>query len=487
MSATYQPFVEAHYTPSNNPAYAGNPFIEHLGDLPDDKTLAKRLTRLPAFNSEQHNLPANHRIDLLSDLHGICVPLPRLVKLARAILKLMREGYRTRRPYSLEDNAKVSALFGAQKEGFTKGFMATPRRVDLARQMSMALVGASGCGKSFGLSQISGLVDEVVYHEKFGKWQLPFVFIEMSYDGESVHTLASELFRELDRLLPDAGYIDLYMNRKGLNAEQRLSKALALCYEHGVGALVVDETQNQRGIGNDRDGNALSTGKRSKVVKSETPLMKLLVTASNTSHIPLIMSGTLEMQSIVGARFTRLRRMSGNGSVQWLPLERSKDLTAPGEFEMMLMALWRYQYLLTPVRLTDIWAEHFWDVTQGIPDIMVKLWASVQETAIASRLETLTHPLVDAVFQSEFAMVAMSLKALRENNLTVLSALTDLYSVDSEAEPTFTKSTSPKKTYPSPTATTVVAPPGSTSDMRTGPRGTAPPPEVSRWKEDALV
>lgn len=476
-------FTRAQYTPSSNPAYAGNPFVEHLGDLPDDKTIATKLTKLPAFDAAQRELPANHRIDLLSDLHSICVPLPRLVKLARAILKLMREGYRSRRPYSLEDNAKVRALFGAQRDGFSEGLMAAPQRADLARQMSMALIGASGCGKSFGLSQISGLVDQVIYHEKYGKWQLPFVFIEMSYDGESVHSLASELFCELDRLLPDAGYTDLYMNRKGLNAQQRLSKALALCYEHGVGALVVDESQNQRSIGNESS----TMGSRAKKVNSETPLMKLLITASNTSHIPLVMSATLEMKGVVGARFTRLRRMCGNGSAEWLPLERSQNLRAPGEFEMMLMTLWRYQYIQKPVALSDEWAEHMWNLTQGIPDILVKLWSAVQEAAIATRLETITHGLVDTVFQSEFSMVFLPLKALRENNLTVLSALTDLHSAGNgsdASEPKKAKPTAKKKEYPSPAAVSVEAPPGSISDIRNNSGEIAPGLDVSRWTDD---
>lgn len=436
-------FVLAKYTPTGNPAYAGNPFIEHLGDLPDDKSLAKSLTQLPTFNSSMRSLPANQRIDLLSSVHDICVPLPRLVDLARSVFKLMREGYRPRKPYSREDNAIIKELFGAQKHGLESNPLPAPSRADLGRQMSMALAGASGCGKSFGLNKIAGLVDEVIYHEEFGKWQLPFVFVEMSYDGESVHTLASSLFDELDRLLPDAHYAEMYSDPKRMNAELRLAKALALCYEHGVGALVIDEAQNQQSIGN--EGSTRRKANRAK----ETPLMKLLVTASNTSHIPLIFSGTLELEKAVGARFTRLRRMAGNGSATWLPLQRSGSFAVPGEFEMLLLALWQYQFTKTPVQISDEWGKLMWDVTQGIPDIMVKLWSASQEAAIATQKEVLTPELVARAFDAQFSMVAMPLKALRESNETVLSMIPDLALSAAESEITVTKYPA-KKAYPAP-------------------------------------
>lgn len=469
-------FVKASYTTSSNPAYVGNPFIEHLGELPDDKLLAKKLTQLPAFSAEMRNLPANQRIDLLSSVHDICVPLPRLVELARSMYKLMREGYRPRKPYSREDNQIVKELFCAQKDGLKSRPLPAPSRADLARQMSMAVTGASGCGKSFGLNKIAGLTDEVIYHEEFGKWQLPFVFIEMSYDGESVHSLASALFNELERLLPDTHYPAIYSDPKRMNAELRLAKALALCYEHGVGALVIDEAQNQRAIGNG------GSGRRSGSKVNETPLMKLLVTASNTSHIPLVFSGTLELQSTIGARFTRLRRMAGNGSVQWLPLERSGNLKAPGEFEMLMLALWRYQFTTSPVVISDAWVQQFWDVTQGIPDIMVKLWSAAQEAAIASRKETLTQELVASAFQSHFSMVAMPLKALRENNSTVLSAIPDLYPGDAEAEATVAAAkTGSKKTYPKPTP--VELKPGHLPDLRNNEQA----PSVERVQGGVLV
>jgi hypothetical protein len=416
------PFVNAKYRTEANPRYAGNPYIEALPALPDDVALTLALSYLPVIDPEERNLSAPERIQRLDTLQTIVAALPRLVRLARAVIKMICTGYGPRKPFSAADNKTLQELYELQQTGsFTSA-----RQTALAAQHSMALIGASGCGKSYGLRNIAGLFPPAIYHSDLGKWQLPCIFIEMAYDGESVHTLASELFAELDRLLPDAGYTRLYMERKGLNAQQRLAKALAIAYEHGTGIIFVDESQNQKSIGNGptrREQKNASTN----APKSETPLTKLLITASNTSHIPILMSGTLEMQTLLGSRFTRARRMAGHGSAVWTPLESSRDLVKMGEFEQLLKALWRYQWIRIPVPLTLEWVHVFFKHTQGIPDIMVKLFESVQEAAIASKLETFTPELVATVFSKEFVATAFGIAALRDGDKVLLDAVTDLY------------------------------------------------------------
>jgi len=419
------PHVIANYRTESVPKYAGNQYIEALPDLQDDAALAAALKHMPRFNPEERNLPGPVRIQLLDTLQQLVIPLPRLVRLARAVLKMMRTGYGPRKPFSRQDKATLQALYEQQQAG---AFLSV-RQTALAAQHSMALIGASGCGKTYGLRQIAGLFPPVIYHEAIGKWQLPCLFIEMSYDGESVHTLASELFAELDRLLPDAGYTELYMERKGLNAQQRLAKALGLAYEHGAGMIFVDESQNQRSVGNSPKQRERKDAS-SNAPKTETPLTKLLITASNTSHMPMLLAGTLELQAMVGSRFTRARRISGRGSAVWHPLESSGTAEAPNEFELMLKALWHYQWIQKPVALTDGWVGLFFKLTQGIPDIMVKLFESAQEAAIASRVETLTPELVERVFAKEFGPTAFGITALREKDRVLLDAVSDLFQPD---------------------------------------------------------
>jgi energy-coupling factor transporter ATP-binding protein EcfA2 len=419
------PYVIAEYRKELVPELAGNPYVEALPALPDDVELGRALKRLPRFNPAERELPSAVRIQLLDGLQELVVPLPRLIRLARAVIKMLRTGYKRRRPFTAEDNQILRQLYLQQQSG---DFVSAAQN-GRAAQHSMALIGSSGSGKSFSLRQIAGLFPQVIYHEELGKWQLPYIFVEMPYDGESLHTLASEIFAELDRLLPDANYTVKF--GEGLNAQRRLALALKLAYEHGVGMIFVDEAQNQKVIGNEPKKRTRRDAAKSNP-KSETPLIKLLITQSNVSNMPLCMSGTLEMQTLVGGtRFSRSRRMSGRGSAEWLPLESSGLLERPGEFELMLASVWPYCWLQKPSKLTNDWVRVFFELTQGIPDIIVKLYESSQEAAIANRTEQLTEALVRTVFKKEFFVSEFGIVALRDKNRLMLDVVPDLYLPDS--------------------------------------------------------
>lgn len=414
-------FVDAKYRKEPNPLYAGNPYVEALPSLPTDLELAKALTYLPPFDAGERALDAPARIQRLDTIEHIVIALPRMVRLARAILRMLVAGYGPRRPFSASDNKTVRDLYALQQNGR----FCSLRQTQLAIQHSMALIGASGCGKTFSLHQILGLLPPAIYHEQLGKWQLPALYLEMAYDGESVHTLASAIFTELDRLLPDGRYLETYMHRKGLNAEQRLAKALAIAYELGVGIIATDESQNRRDIGNEsaayRKANK-STGER------ESPLMKLLITASNTSHIPIVFAGTLEMRRTMGGRFTRARRMAGQGSTLWLPFTRySEEPGKKGEFELLLRALFRYQFVRNPIEYSDGFADAVFDLTQGIPDIISKLWRSSQELAIANGQEKLTTDILRSAFDAEFVLTEHGIHAVKNQDDWLGRVVPDLY------------------------------------------------------------
>lgn len=417
-------YVTATYRKEAIGRYAGNPYIEALPALPDDLELAKALRYLPAFDPAERLLPAPERMQRLDLLGQLVVPLPRLVRLARAVLKMLRTGYGPRSPGSKSDHAIQTAMYEEQQTG---SFVSASRS-DRAAQHSLALIGASGCGKSYGLRNVAALLPSVIHHPEHGKWQVPFVFVEMPYDGESLHTLASALFEELDRVVPDAGYTEMYMERKGLNAQQRLAMALKCAYRHGVGMVFVDETQNQRGQHELRPRRTRRNAS-TNAPKQEIPLTKLLVSASNTSHMPICFSGTLELNAMLGPRFSKARRSAGRGSSLWLPLESSGDLKEPEEFELMLIPLWRYQWVQHPVELSAAWVKLFYELTQGITDIIVKLFESSQEAAIANKSETLTEELVRTVFREEFFATEFGIVSLREKT-SALSLVSDLYLPD---------------------------------------------------------
>lgn len=400
--------------------FRGNPYIEALMDLPSDADIARMLTFMPEMEPSERFMAKEYRIQRLDCLYEVVVALPRAVSLARAVLKMMRTGYATRRLDSQGDFAIGQALFDAALTGVYK----SPPRGASACQHSMGIAGHSGGGKSYTLRRIAELLPRVLFHEKFGKWQLPFIFVEMAPDGESVHTLASGMFEEMDRLLPGENYMHHYMERKGGTAAQKLARAFQICHQHGVGAIVIDEKQNQRSIGQDPETRRR---RRSYVPRSETLLTKHLITASNTSNIPLVMSGTLEMLNLFGARFTRGRRISGRGSGVWLPLVPTYDLEHPGEFELLMMALWKYQFTQKTARLGVNWLKLFYRFTQGVPDMMVKLFEAAQVRAIVTDVECITPAIVEAEYRLQFPAANYGMRALHDKDREMLAAVPDLW------------------------------------------------------------
>jgi energy-coupling factor transporter ATP-binding protein EcfA2 len=419
------PHVKAKYRGTKILRHRGNAYIQALPGLPSDVELTRALARLPQFKAADRDLPAPERLLLLNQLNDLFVPTARHTRLMRSMLKLMILGYEKRNPETASHRTNVQSAYEAMQDGAFAALSSAP----LKAQLSMGLAGASGCGKTYTMRHVMDLLPSAIYHPQTNKWQLPFLFIEMPYDGESVHTLASSIFEELDRLLPNENYGETYLVRSKLNAATRLSLALKVAAEHGVGMIIVDEQQNQRHIGNSSKRPNRNKNAAANAPRYETPLIKLLITASNNFHIPLCMTGTLESQEIVGARFTRSRRMTGNGSALWLPLQPTFDMRDGhmGEFEQTMAVLWKYQWVTKPSAITPKMHELFWRLTQGLPDMMVKLFSATQEAAIVSGKEQLTLDLFQATYDSQFWAAHLGLEALRTGDKTLTQAVPDLH------------------------------------------------------------
>lgn len=421
------PHEPAEYRPVTLPLHNDNPYVLALPEMPSDEELMVALTRTPKFDPKDRKRSPAERVMLLNQLGNIFVATARHTRLLRGMLKLMIQGYEKRKPTTAEHRLRMQSAY--QQMQATGAFRPVPWN-SVRSQLSMGLAGAAGIGKTYTMRHIMSLLPPAIYHPLTGLWQLPFLFIEMPYDGESVHTLASSIFQEIDRLLPSENYSHTYMVRTRVNAQTRLAMALNLAAELGVGMLIVDEQQNQKHIGN--DSSKRRTRHASAAVnlpRNETPLLKLLITASNNAHIPLCLTGTLESQDIVGARFTRARRMSGNGSALWLPLKPTFDMNDDkrGEFEELMKVLWKYQWVTNRTDITPKMHELFWRLTQGLPDMMVKLFSATQEAAIVGGTETLTPALFQATYDSQFWAAHLGLEALRKGDRVLTEAVPDIH------------------------------------------------------------
>lgn len=419
--------VLASYRQETDPDYAGNIYVEALPGLLSRRELAHALALVPQATEAERNGSVEFRLSRVGSLSQLCIPLTRVIDLASAMHRLLFEGYRNRRPFTPADQKNHQRLYEAQQAGHVQ----KAGRHHPANQLSMALFGNPGSGKSFILRQIGNLFPPVIFHERSGRWQVPFLFIEMPYDGMSVYTLASQIFISLEKKMPGSDYVKHYTENVKLNAERLLMKALNVAYELGVGMIVVDEAQNSKATGNQLSAPPGTRSTPKKV--SESGLMKLLITASNIGNMPLMFTGTMELMPTLTTRASPARRMVGRGSAAWQPLSRkTTEDSQISEFDAFMSVMFRCQWLKKPAQYSSDWSEVFFAYTQGIPDYMVKLFESAQARAIRTGAASLTIEDVTAAYDAEFKAGEATITAVQNPDETALYLMADMFGYQPE-------------------------------------------------------
>lgn len=394
-----KPIVDAIYRHESDPQYTGNPFVEALPALLPLDDYQVKLSRIHKVAPEERAMSAEQRLLGVGRLFQCCVALPRVVNMAQSIHMNLFEGYRTRSPFTESDQQNAQRLYELQQSGK----LTDSSGVESDGQYSMGLAGVPGSGKSYILRRIADMFPKVIYHRELGKYQIPFLFVEMPYDGQSYFSLASQIFIALDKVMPDSNLFRSYVaSKQRFNALQLCLVALDVAYEQGVGMIVVDEAQNNRSIGNLLAPKRKSSAMEAKAKSAETVLKKLIITASNVSNMPILFTGTMELESTLTERGSFGRRKSGRGSATWKPLSREvASPTQPSEFETFLRGLFEMQWLPKPVAYSKHWEELFFEKTQGVPDLIVKLFHSTQVSAIRDGADSI-EPVDVAVALGEF-------------------------------------------------------------------------------------
>jgi hypothetical protein len=103
--------------------------------------------------------------------------------------------------------------------------------------------------------------------------------------------------------------------------------------------------------------------------------------------------------SVLQSEFRQARRSSGQGALIWDRMQNDES------WEIMLRAMWKYQWLQKPAPLTDELKNVLYEESQGILDIAVKLYAMAQSKAIADCVETITPQTIRDVVGEKLNLV----------------------------------------------------------------------------------
>jgi len=392
-------FHKAVYSVQKIPHFAGNPLIEALPLLGSEDEVLKGLLSLPHFDHEQRKWADHERFQMIYQLENFMLPFARHIQLVYGVDSMMRQGYVGRIPHSI----RSSEIF---KKLHEKSLLKPA--VDITPQVSGALIGMSGMGKTTTLKRFLATIPEVIHHPNYGVFQIPYLHIETPYDGASVKGLAQSIFRKVDMLLPGADYSGQFNRRSGVGAETLMNHAARLLHMHCVGLLVVDEIQN-----------LLNSP------KNRQSLMSLLVSASNELGVPILFVGTSKSRDLLTLSFRQARRSIGLGIPSWENLEKG-EYDDQGDWDLFSKVLLRYQWVRNEVEVTPFLSDLLYDLSQGIVDIAIKLVATAQMRAIMDGSETLTGQLLTSVAKQELSMVSPMTDALRCSDIQALQEFDDI-------------------------------------------------------------
>jgi hypothetical protein len=393
--------------------YRGNRLIEALPAPMTESELLESLRLEPDFSEEARAWDSHMRIHELLGLTNFMVPLAAHVQLARVIDSMMREGYVGRRPMTRDQVAIYQHIHSLERDN--KPFRQSADT--LTPQLSTALVGVSGMGKTTTVKRVLAHIPPVYYHPELDLYQVTYLHFEMPSDGRGTKSLATGIIERLDQLIPNSNYYDQYVAKSRASGDVLIRVAARLMNKHSVGLLIADEVQN---IANAR--------------KDEQILMSELTSLCNQCKVPQLYIGTNKANKILGLDFRQARRSLGLGLGDWGPMPQWEHVAREngtverraGEWFDLVTELWKYQWVRTPVPLTDGMLNLFYDCTQGVIDLAIKLFMVAQARAILDQSETLSEQLMLDVYKKDLYLIHPMVDALRSGDMKALRRYEDI-------------------------------------------------------------
>lgn len=389
----------ARYQEQQLPEYEQNPLISALPPIPSLEEVVRLLQQLPSFDPQEAFLDGRLRAHAIARLlSGFFQPLSHHLELESKIGLMIRQGYIGRNPSSGSWYAHLQNGYRRIEE---ENLDATVYREVSSTASSLSLFGCSGCGKTRTLERILSMYPQAIHHPDYNITQLVYLKIDCPIDGD-LDELCLSFFNAVDNIL--GTHYSRSHGRKKLGTKRLLASMGQIANVHALGVLIIDEVQN---LNEARSGGA-------------EKMHNFFVSLVNTIGAPIIQVGTHRASKFFQRTFRAARRVSGLGSIRWDRLPRDKH------WKQLLKRLWKYQWLQKAGPLDDELEATMYDLTQGVMDIVIKLFALAQIRAIVTGVESIKPMLLRKVFEDEFKPVHPMLAALRSGRPELIAKYDDL-------------------------------------------------------------
>ncbi len=385
------------------PEFADNPFISNLPPILSRREMVNVLTRLPSFDVKERNYPPHIRKYCVLRLVEFFVPIDRHLQYFERVDMTIRQGYRGKNPNTCD---YISRLQDSSERLRQKNLMAEPLKPYENFASSFALLGTSGVGKTRSTNVIFQHFPQTIRHEvPFRLTQIVWLRLDCPSDGDPKQ-LCTNFFNVVDMML-GTNYRAKYA-QKGTGLIDIMLQMQHVANLHAIGCLVIDEIQ----FLNDSHTDSKE-------------ILGFFVTLVNTIGIPIILIGTNSAIPLLQQNFKEARRAIGLGSSPWDALENNE------QWKYIVTKLWEYQWLSTYTPLTEELINTLHEETQGIVDILIKLFMIVQMRIISINevrkgTEEITSNAIRKVAKDVLKMVKPMLDALRERDTKALLKYDDL-------------------------------------------------------------
>lgn len=395
--------VVARYIDQKLPEYNANPLIQALPPILPTEEFIEKVTITPDFDEQERELEAHYRVHCIERLSRYFDPQNKTVELQKVICALIMTGYLARNILKPEYASRSRQIYSAIKDGGGKNL---ENYVNLPTSASgLTLIGPSGMGKSTNFQNILNLYPQVILHPEYSVYQIVWLKVDCPHAG-SLKGLCTDIFLAVDRLL-GTNYFKKFGSSRN-SEDYMLAQVAQIAHTHHLGVLVIDEMQN------------LATARR-----KSSDMLNFLVKMDNTVGIPVIRVGTNEAFPILQGNFRNARRGTGEGSVIW------DRMVNDDEWYFFMEGMWEYQWTKMPVPFSDEINEVFYDESQGIIDIAVKLYKIVQWRAISiGGKEDITISLIRQAAKDGLYLVKPMLDAIRSGDKEWMNKYKDIAPLD---------------------------------------------------------
>ena len=337
--------------------------VEKIEPIFEDNELFNVLSIFPSYKSNL--VSKSERLVALLDIYKIFIPNKETIDIYHQIYLSVIDSLEKKDTVDeiklLNENFKI--IKGLKRYGILGGLE------------SFRITGRSGIGKSTSVQRCIDVIcrNRVIKREKPLREIIPILLVECVADG-SFKSLLYSILQSVDETLGTSYFVS---NKHQTTTIDVLLSAVSNVLINHVALLVIDECER---VANDSKKGEL--------------LMNYLTQLVNQSNISICFVGNESCNSYFQNKEYLARRTIG------ISIHK---MNYDDEFYFFMKKLFEYQYVLNKVELNSELINEFYNLSNGLPSVVVALFIETQKEAILFGKEIITVELIRKVFKSRFS------------------------------------------------------------------------------------